>query len=241
MQFDSKKRSFIKAISYRFFGSLATTLITFSLTKNLELSVAAGVLDTILKIAIYFLHERVWQKINLGREVHLGKVLWLTGLSGSGKTTLAKKLELHFKAKHQMVVWLDGDQIRKHFPQLGFSRPEREDHIKRVALTASLLEQQGTIVIVSLISPYLESRYFARELCQNFHEIFLAADIDVCKKRDVKGLYKKAEMGALKEMTGVDSIYEVPVNPELILETGHESVTESFVKLKKYLHSMKSI
>ncbi len=235
MQFDSKKRSFIKAVSYRFFGTLMTTLITYALTKNLELSVAAGVLDTVLKIVIYFIHERVWQKISFGKGVRPGKVVWFTGLSGSGKTTLAKKLELHYKTKNQMVVWLDGDQIRKHFPQLGFSRPEREDHIKRVALTASLLEQQGTIVIVSLISPYLESRYFAREICKEFHEVYLAADIDECKKRDVKGLYKKAEMGLVQNMTGVGDVYEAPVSAELVLQTGRENVDESFVKLKKYL------
>ena len=234
MQSDSNKRSFTKAISYRIFGTLATTLITYALTKNLELSVAAGLLDTIFKIIIYFIHERVWQKINFGQIVNPGCVIWLTGLSGSGKTTLAKKLEIHLKSKNKMVVWLDGDQIRKHFPLLGFSHDERADHIKRVALSASLLEQQGTIVIVSLISPYLASRHFAREICQNFHEIYLSADLNECQKRDVKGLYKKAAGGLVQNMTGVDDVYETPVNPELILNTGSENVEASFLKLKKY-------
>ncbi len=239
MQSDSKKRSFTKAISYRIFGTLATTLITYALTKNVELAVAAGLLDTILKIILYFIHERIWQKIHFGKKTNQGCVIWLTGLSGSGKTTLAKKLEANLKSENKMVTWLDGDQIRKHFPLLGFSHAERADHIKRVALSASLLEQQGAVVVVSLISPYLASRYSAREMCQNFHEIYLSADISECQKRDAKGLYKKAAAGLVQNMTGVDDVYEPPVTPELILETGLENVETSFLKLKKYVHQIK--
>lgn len=239
MQIETKKRSFIKAAVYRVIGTLVTTLLVFLITKNPELSVAVGVLDLFIKFIIYFIHDRIWQKINFGKKIKPGVIVWMTGLSGSGKSTLAKKLNEELLSKNKLSVWLDGDEIRKFFPQLGFSKAEREDHIKRVALMASVLEQQGNVVIVSLISPYLESRYFARGLSKNFHEIYLAADIEACKRRDIKGLYKKAEQGLIKNMTGIGDVYEVPVKPELTLPTGNESVDISFLKLKNYVRNLK--
>ncbi len=238
MILETFKRSFLKSLSYRVLGTLVTVLITLALTKKLELALAAGVLDSLLKILLYFIHERLWTRIDYGKKLENGKVLWMTGLSGAGKSTLAKKLYDDLKLKKSNVVWLDGDHIRKYFPNLGFSPAERIDHIKRVAMSASLLEQQGNIVIVSLISPYKEARDEARKMCASFHEIYLAADLEVCKKRDVKGLYRKAEQGEIKQLTGVSDPYEIPIYPQLIIQTGQQTIEQSFDTLKKYVNSL---
>lgn len=232
------KRSFLKSLSYRVLGTLVTVLITYALTSKLEVAVTAGILDSVFKILLYFAHERLWTRIRYGKKIENGCVLWMTGLSGAGKTTLAKKIYDELKLKKNNVVWLDGDHIRKYFPNLGFSPAERIDHIKRVAMTASLLEQQGNIVIVSLISPYKIARDEARQMCRAFYEIYLAADLEVCKKRDVKGLYLKAENGELKQLTGVSDLYEAPVDPQLILETGTQTLQQSFDILKMFVKNL---
>lgn len=221
-------------MSYRVFGTLATIFITFALTKKIELAVAAGIIDTFIKVILYFIHERIWQRIRYGQKIKTGCVIWLTGLSGSGKTSLAKKLSDQLVAENRNVICLDGDDIRKYFPQLGYSKEDRNEHVKRIGLTASFLEKQGSIVIVSLISPYLESRNFTRAICQNFHEIYLSATVEDCQKRDLKGLYKRALAGEIKNFTGVNDPYEVPLTPELVLNTGTENIEKSYNQLKKY-------
>lgn len=238
MVVETFKRSFLKSLSYRVLGTLVTVLITYGLTNKLELAVTAGILDSLLKVLLYFIHERLWTRLSYGKKLENGYVLWMTGLSGAGKTTLAKKLYDELKLKKNNVVWLDGDDIRKYFPNLGFSPAERTDHIKRVAMTASLLEQQGNIVIVSLISPYKKARDEARQMCKAFFEIYLAANLDVCKKRDVKGLYLKAENGEVKQLTGVSDLYEAPTNPQLILETGTQTLQQSFDILKIFVKNL---
>lgn len=235
MILETIKRSFLKSISYRLFGTSLTILITFAISRKLEMSVAVGTLDLVLKILFYFFHERIWQHIPFGLRSSRGAVFWLTGLSASGKSTLAKKMVEFLQKKHFPVVWLDGDHVRKHFPSLGFTKDERNDHIKRVALSASLLEKQGNIVLVSLISPYLESRNFAREQCENFYEIFLNASVEDCKKRDVKGLYQKALDGEIKNFTGISDDYQVPLKPDLVLNTGQEPEETSIKTLQKFI------
>lgn len=234
MFYESQLRSFLKSMSYRFIGTLATILITFTLTKKIELAVAAGIIDSFFKLILYFMHERVWQRIRYGQRIKNGCVIWLTGLSGSGKTSLAEKLSEHLMAENRNVIRLDGDDIRKYFPKLGYSKEDRNEHVKRIGLTASFLEKQGSIVIVSLISPYVESRNFTRALCQNFHEVYLTASVGDCQKRDYKGLYKKAITGEIKNFTGVSDPYEAPLSPELVLNTGNENIEKSFDQLKKY-------
>ena len=150
---------------------------------------------------------------------HPASVIWLTGLSGAGKTTIAEILFEEFKKQKKPVELLDGDIIRKLFPNTGFSKEARIEHIKRVAFTASRLEQHGINVIVSLISPFEESREFAKSLCKNFHEIYIATPLEECQRRDPKGLYKKYNEGLIKNLSGVDEIYEAPKNPKATINT----------------------
>lgn len=164
-----------------------------------------------------------------------GAVIWFTGLSGAGKSTLAKALAESLIEHNLTIELLDGDEIRKIFPQLGFSRAERNQHVERLGHLASVLEKHGVISIVALISPFAESRQFARSLAQNFFEIHVSTPIATCEKRDPKGLYKKARRGELKQFTGIDDPYEVPTNPELVIDTTLLSIEESLALVKKKL------
>jgi adenylylsulfate kinase len=157
-----------------------------------------------------------------------GFCLWLTGLPSAGKTTIAKVLVERLIARGRYVELLDGDEIRKGLSaDLGFDRASREAHAGRVAFVAKLLARNGAIPIVALISPYRTSRAKARTEIGRFVEIYVNTPIAVCEERDVKGLYRKARAGEIKEMTGVDDPYEPPERPEIVVDAVHRSPAES--------------
>jgi adenylylsulfate kinase len=162
-------------------------------------------------------------------------VIWLTGLSGAGKTTIAQILAEHLKKQNKQVELLDGDVIRSVFPQTGFTRSERTEHIKRVAFTASRLQHHGINVIVSLISPYEDSRLFAKTICSNFLEVYLSTPLVECQRRDPKGLYKKYGAGTIKNMSGLDEPYEQPVNPAITIDTSYRLPHECAAEIIKAL------
>jgi len=168
---------------------------------------------------------------------HKGGVVWFTGLPGSGKTTLAFALEKHlFDAGFQVYV-LDGDNVRHGLSgNLGFSEEDRRENIRRVSEVSGLLAEAGIIAIAAFISPYHEERQLARKIAgDDFIEVFLSASIDVCEARDPKGLYKKARAGKIKDFTGVDAPYELPTNPELVLDTGMASVDECLTQISSLI------
>ena len=147
-------------------------------------------------------------------------VIWMTGLPGSGKTTIANLLKDYYQKNNLPVDILDGDEIRKTLSSdLGFSEKDRKEHNKRVIFVAKLLAKNGITTIIPLISPYRETREFARNEIPNFVEVWVKASVDECKKRDPKGLYKKAMAGEITNLTGLQAPYEEPTNPELILDT----------------------
>ena len=146
-------------------------------------------------------------------------VLWLTGLSGSGKTTLAEIVCSRLQSMYLPVRHLDGDCIRALTPKLGFTKPERIEHIKNVGNLAGQLERDGSFVIVSMISPYREARDYARAQCQNFIEVFVSTPLFECARRDVKGLYRRAFAGEIQNFTGVSAPYEPPIRPNLAIDT----------------------
>lgn len=154
-------------------------------------------------------------------------VIWLTSFSGAGKTTIGNSLVENLK-KYEKVIMLDGDELRKGLnSDLGFSMEDRAENIRRVAYTAKLLSNAGFLVITTLISPTKNSREQARNIVgENFIECYIKSDIETCIKRDVKGLYKKAINGEIKEFTGISSVYEIPENPELVLDTQNLSIEE---------------
>jgi adenylyl-sulfate kinase len=148
-----------------------------------------------------------------------GPVIWFTGLSGSGKSTIAEALASRLADSGHRVELLDGDVIRAHFPATGFSRAERDAHVRRVGFMASRLAHHGVTVLCSLISPYRETRDWVRQLCPGFVEVHVATPLDVCEERDAKGLYAKARAGEIEQFTGVSDPYEPPLSPEVRLDT----------------------
>lgn len=165
---------------------------------------------------------------------HAGKVIWFTGLSGSGKSTIANALEKELHAQGKRTYILDGDNIRQGLNKdLGFTDADRIENIRRVAEVARLMMDAGLIVMTAFISPFRAEREMARELigAGNFIEVFVDTPLDVCEERDPKGLYKKARSGQLPNMTGINSPYGTPGNPELVLQAGDGSVSDQVMRL----------
>lgn len=228
---ESTVRSAVKAMSWRLTGTIATAALVFIFTRRLQLALAVGGLEFVSKLALFFVHERLWDRIRLGRHAIQPAVLWFTGLSGSGKSTIAASVCSTLRARGLRVEYLDGDSIRHIFPATGFTRPERESHIQRVGFLASRLEEHGVFVVASLVSPYEESRRFVRGLCKEFVEIYVSTPLEECERRDTKGLYARARRGELRNFTGIDDPYEPPVSPEVTIDTRSLSVEEATTKV----------
>jgi len=162
-------------------------------------------------------------------------VIWITGLPSSGKTTLAIELQKKLTSKGYIVEHLDGDKIRELFPETGFTRDERNNHIKRTGLLAYMLQKHGILVIASFVSPFIESRNFVRNLCNNFIEVYLSTPLEICEKRDTKGLYARARSGQISNFTGINDVYEIPENPEITLDTSTLSVEDCMKIILKQL------
>jgi adenylylsulfate kinase len=172
-----------------------------------------------------------------------GFVIWLSGLPGSGKTTIAKFLENELRSQGLQVETLDGDEVRRSLsPELGFSKLDRNVHAMRVAYISLLLSRNGVITIVALISPFRSIRDSARKVIGRFVEVWVKCSVETCSKRDPKGLYKLAQQGKLSNFTGIQDPYESPINPEITIDTEHESPDVCGKKIiaalkgLKYLH-----
>ena len=207
----------MKSIIYRPYSEFVTFLIAWMLTGQLEVSIAIGVANLFMKIFSYFIFDVFWNKFI--KDNYSPCVIWLTGLSGSGKTTIANELFKKLKRKDVKCIILDGDEIRNVFNNNGFDKESRIQHNINVGYMAFLLEKQGYIVIVSLVSPYREARDKCREIVSNFKEVYVSTSLSVCEQRDVKGLYKKARNGDIKQFTGIDDPYNEPLHAEITLDT----------------------
>ena len=163
------------------------------------------------------------------RNKHRGIALWLTGLSGSGKSTLANALhkKLFDRGFHSIV--LDGDNTRLGINKdLGFSNSDRVENIRRVAEITKIFVETGHIVITAFISPFKENRSTAKRIIsdKDFLEVFIDSSLKICEERDVKGIYKRARLGEIKDFTGISSPYEAPENPDVYINTNKYSITE---------------
>jgi bifunctional enzyme CysN/CysC len=169
---------------------------------------------------------------------HRGKVIWFTGLSGSGKSTLANALEVKLHRQGSRTYILDGDNVRQGLNKdLGFTDADRVENIRRIAEVAKLMADAGMIVMTAFISPFKREREMARELigAESFIEVFVNTPLEVCEKRDVKGLYKKARSGLIPNMTGINSLYEVPESPAVEVSSEIESIESLVHKLQNYI------
>ena len=163
-------------------------------------------------------------------------VIWMTGLPCSGKTTILKKMQ----EKVPNLAMLDGDELREWLSPKDFSKEGRDEHNKKVAHLAKLLLKHKVPVGVSLVSPYIENRKNARHIIdadKQFFEVYVKCSLDQCEQRDVKGMYKKARAGEIKNFTGLDDPYESPENPDFVVDTEQESLDQSVDKILDYLKS----
>lgn len=166
-------------------------------------------------------------------------MIWFTGLSGSGKSTLANLVEMNLHQNGISTYVLDGDNIRQGINKdLTFAPEHRSENIRRVAEISNLMLDAGILTLAAFVSPYIKDRERVRQIvgAENFIEIYVNTSIEECERRDVKGLYKKARKGEIKDMTGISSPYEAPVNPNFEVVTDGKSIEECVVSILKYLN-----
>lgn len=193
-----------------------TTLAAGIITKNCEESTTTPVSSLAASVA----------------GASRGLTVWITGLSGSGKTTICEAVHTELLARGIPVEVLDGDVVRKHLSrELGFSQSERDENIRRIGFVAQLLTRNGIVALVSAISPYRATRDEIRQNVGKFIEVFANAPLEVCERRDPRGLYKKARAGMLRKFTGIDDPYEPPLSPEVECRTDLENIKESVDKV----------
>ncbi|NJR67745.1 MAG: adenylyl-sulfate kinase [Synechococcales cyanobacterium CRU_2_2] len=162
-------------------------------------------------------------------KLHNGLAVWFTGLSGAGKSTICDGVEQELRNQGYRVEVLDGDVVREGLTKdLGFSKADRDTNIRRIGFVTKLLTRNDVVVLVPVISPYRAMRDEMRAQIDSFAEVYVSTPLAVCEQRDVKGLYKKARAGEIKQFTGIDDPYEPPLNPELECKT-HESSVEDCV------------
>jgi adenylylsulfate kinase len=240
-------RHLIKTGTWRVIAFLALGLISYFLTGSLVLATSIALADWLIKTALYFGHEMIWSKLNIGRRVssyNRGAVVWFTGLSGSGKTTVADAVKAKLEAQLLPVSRIDGDVARRTFSKnLGFTPKDRQENCQRAAHVASYLKEHS-IVLASFISPAPEIREYVTKMCGDKNTFIVHVDcpITVCADRDPKGMYAQVQDGRFmgNPFTGLhdDAPYVEPKNPDLVLKTQDETVDESADKvvnmLKKY-------
>ena len=173
---------------------------------------------------------------------HQGFTVWFTGLPCCGKTTIADQVATLLKKKDYTVERLDGDVIRQGLTNdLGFSKKDRDENIRRATFVAKMLTRNNVIVLATFVSPYREHRRNARKEIERFVEVYVRCPVEICMKRDVKGMYQKALEGKIKHFTGVDDPYEEPEHPELIVDTDKETVEDSIHKVLDTLTDLEYI
>jgi adenylylsulfate kinase len=236
MIIETKYRSLAKAITWRIIATLTTVILVYIFFGRLELAAAVGGLEVILKLIFNFLHERAWLFIKFGKKKVEPFVLWFTGLPACGKSTIADLVFKELSNLELEIERLDGRDIRKLYPEVGFSRRERIAHLKRVSHMIRLLEKNNVSVVASFISPYTESRDEIRKMIKdNFIEIYVKASLESCKSRDTKGIYIRAEKGEIQNFTGISDVYEEPRSPQLVLDTDNLSAEECAQQVIEYV------
>ncbi len=186
----------------------------------------------------------VWHHATVTRErrekqhAHKSVILWFTGLSGAGKSTLAHSVEEKLHQLGASTYVLDGDNVRHGLcGDLSFSAADRKENVRRIGQVAKLFIESGVIILTAFISPFKSDRQMVRNMVQHgdFIEIYCDSPIEVCEQRDIKGLYQKARNGEVKEFTGISSPYEAPPNPELVVQTGSDSLEKCTSDILKLL------
>jgi adenylylsulfate kinase len=228
-------RSIAKGISWRVLATGTTVIIVYFFFGRLDLALFAGVIETVLKIALYWAHERFWQKVKWGRKKIEPFNIWFTGLPLSGKTTIANKVFEELKKLDIPIERIDSKDVRDMFPGVGYTRDERNRHIKRIGHLIQTLQKNSVSTVCSFVSPYKESRKMIREMVKNNIVVYIKADVEICKKRDYKGVYQKAIEGEIKNFTGISDVYEEPQHAEVTINTEQISADKAAIMVVNYI------
>ncbi len=232
---ETNKRSIVKGISWRIVATTTTIIIVYVFFGRLDLAIAAGLIETVLKVALYWGHEKIWQKVHWGKKRIDPFNLWFTGLPLSGKTTIADKVYEELEKLHIPLERLDSKDIRDLIPDIGFTREDRNRHMHRIGFLIQKLQKNSISTVASFVSPYRESRKAIREIVKNNIVVYVKADIETCKERDYKGVYEKALNGELRNFSGVNDIYEEPQHAEVVIDTDKMSADEAAKQIVKYV------
>lgn len=236
---DNKRRKILKSISYRILGTLSISIISYMVTGDIKSSGLIGFIHMLTNMALYVLHDLLWERISWGKSK--GMFIQMTGLSGSGKSTIANKAKLELEKQGYKVEVIDGDYYREHLcKDLGFSKKDRNENIKRLGFVGNVLAKNGIISIMSAINPYEEIRAELRKFGDHIKTVYIKADVSVLTGRDPKGLYKRAMLpdddpNKLKNFTGISDTFDSPLVCDLTIETDKQTEEESVKKLVKYI------
>ena len=232
---DTNKRSIVKGITWRIVATTTTILIVYFFFDRLDLAIAAGVIETILKVGLYWLHERIWLKIRWARKKIEPFNIWFPGISLSGKTTIGDLVYAELQKEDIPLERIDAKDIRDLIPNIGFTREDRNRHMHRIGYLIKTLQNNSVSTVASFISPYRESRKAIREMVKNNIVVYLKSDVETCQKRDYKGVYEKALSGEYQYFSGVNDVYEEPQRAEIVIDTRTTPIEESVQIIIKYI------
>ena len=236
---DSNKRSVAKAFSWKILGVVILSFVTFAATGSLSQTGAVALTYHLLMLVLFTLHERGWNKITWGKTK--GLYIQMTGMSGAGKTTLARAAGKRLQARGIKVEVIDGDEYRNNLcKDLGFSREDREENIKRLSFVGKVLGRNNVVCIMSAINPYNSTRTHVRTTTPHSKLVYISCGLEELKRRDTKGLYQRAELpdgdpNKVYNFTGISDPFDTPTRPDLVITTDQELESESVSKLEKFI------
>jgi adenylylsulfate kinase len=232
---ETNTRSIAKGLSWRLFGTTTTVVIVYLFFGRLDLAIAAGLIETVSKVFLYYIHEKIWQRVRWGKKQIEPFNLWFTGLPLAGKTTIANLVYNKLKKYDIPLERIDSKDIRELIPDIGYSRNERNRHMHRIGHLVKTLQNNSISTVASFVSPYRESRKAIREMVKNNVIVYVKADVETCKSRDYKGVYAKALSGELQNFSGINDVYEEPEHAEIVIETEKMSPEEAADEIVRYL------
>tara|TARA_Y100000310_G_C20637742_1_gene792113 strand:+ start:948 stop:1679 length:732 start_codon:yes stop_codon:yes gene_type:complete len=236
---DTFYRSILKAFSWRFLGLCILGWITYSVTDSLTDVTIIAMAYHVVMIFLYFIHERIWSRLPWGKSA--GLFIQMTGMSGVGKSTLAYGVARRLRMRGIQVEVLDGDEYREGLcKDLGFSRKDRNQNIRRLGFVSKILARNKVISIIAAINPYENIRQELNGLHDNVRTVYIKCDLKELRRRDPKGLYYRAflpegDPSRIDNFTGVTDPYEIPSSPDLIIDSEMEELSTSIQKLEKFI------
>jgi len=236
---DTSKRSLLKAVSWKIIGFFIIFLLSYVVTKSLEKTFFVALTYHFMMLCLFYVHEKIWNRIKWGKTS--GLFIQMTGLSGAGKTTLATMVSKRLSEKGILVEVIDGDEYRNEVcSDLGFSKEDRKENIKRLSFIGKVLGRNNVVCIMSAINPYDSTRKKVKESIPDSRLVYIKCDLEETIRRDTKGLYQRALLPSghrdhIPNFTGITDSFDEPKNVDLVIETGIMSIDSCVKKLEKYI------